>query len=374
VCRKRDDFSTGTALLGSAGVAAAIVAAVLAPRAARGAWSVGWPPFALIAGLLLVGAAAGAEGLFAASGRAAARIRGGGTVLLLGSLLLAAVVTAVLNLDTSVVFLTPILIALAREAGLDEQPFLYGSVLMANAGSLFLPGSNLTNLIVLGHGRANGGAFAMQMLPAAVASVLVTAALLCLLFRRSLRRRSRPENPPPTYRPGLGTLAVAAAIVLVLALREPALPVLALGVAVALLHRELSPRRALDVLGPPALVGLLGIVVAFGALARTWTWPAHHLATLGVWASAGVGAAAAVAVDNLPAAALLSGTSPAHPHALLVGLNLGPNLAVTGSLSALLWWRTARAAGARPSVLRYTLLGLATAPAAATAALLALRL
>jgi arsenical pump membrane protein len=61
---------------------------------------------------------------------------------------------------------------------------------------------------------------------------------------------------------------------------------------------------------------------------------------------------------------------PAHPRALLLGLNLGPNLAVTGSLSAVLWWQVARTQGARPSILRYTLLGLALVPLTLTAALL----
>ena len=48
--------------------------------------------------------------------------------------------------------------------------------------------------------------------------------------------------------------------------------------------------------------------------------------------------------------------------ALLLGLDLGPNLAVTGSLSAVLWLQVARADGARPSILRYTLLGLVLVP------------
>jgi hypothetical protein len=44
----------------------------------------------------------------------------------------------------------------------------------------------------------------------------------------------------------------------------------------------------------------------------------------------------------------------AHPCSLLTGLNMGPNLAVTPSLSALIWWSAARSVSARPSVLRYS--------------------
>jgi arsenical pump membrane protein len=150
--------------------------------------------------------------------------------------------------------------------------------------------------------------------------------------------------------------------------------VLALGVATAIAHPRVPLRRAYAALGAATLAGLLAIVVAVGTIARAWSWPGHELATAGGWTTAGIGALAAVALNNLPAAALLSASAPPHARALLVGLNLGPNLAVTGSLSAFLWWRSARGAGASPSALRYSLLGLATAPAAGLAALAALHL
>ena len=73
-------------------------------------------------------------------------------------------------------------------------------------------------------------------------------------------------------------------------------------------------------------------------------------------------------MNNLPAASLLAARTPPHPLALLVGLNVGPNLFVTGSLSWILWYRSACAAGRRPSVGRVTVLGLASAPLAMAAA------
>jgi arsenical pump membrane protein len=75
-------------------------------------------------------------------------------------------------------------------------------------------------------------------------------------------------------------------------------------------------------------------------------------------------------VNNLPAAVILSAQPPAHPRALLLGLDLGPNLAVTGALSAVLWLQVARTEGARPSVLRYSLLGLVLVPVSLGLALL----
>ena len=96
-----------------------------------------WPAFVLVAGLLLVGIVAEEDGLFAAAGAAFARAPGGTRSAFLLSLGLVVAVTAILNLDTSVFFLTPVLVHLARARGADEAPFLYGAVFMSNAGSLF---------------------------------------------------------------------------------------------------------------------------------------------------------------------------------------------------------------------------------------------
>ena len=108
-----------------------------------------WPPFVLVTGLLLIGLVANHDGLFEQTGRFVQGLAGPPVVLLAACLLLVAVVTAVLNLDTAVVFLTPVLVHAARGRGIEEEAFLYGTVYMANASSLYLLGSNLTNLLVL---------------------------------------------------------------------------------------------------------------------------------------------------------------------------------------------------------------------------------
>ena len=69
------------------------------------------------------------------------------------------------------------------------------------------------------------------------------------------------------------------------------------------------------------------------------------------------------------AAVLLAPHATAHPRALLLGLDLGPGLAVSGSLSALLWLQIARRAGARPSARTYSLIGIVLVPLAITTAL-----
>jgi arsenical pump membrane protein len=110
------------------------------------------------------------------------------------------------------------------------------------------------------------------------------------------------------------------------------------------------------------LGSLFVLAVALGSLGRAWRGPERLLDSLDRWQTAGFGALASIGLNNLPAAVLLTPDPPPHPRALLLGLNLGPNLAVTGSLSALLWLRVARSLGAQPSVRRYSLLGLLIVP------------
>ena len=309
----------------------------------------------LVAGLLLIGAAAAADGLFEAVGTRLASRRLPPRALLVAMLALVAGVTAVLNLDTSVVFLTPVLVYVARRRGIDERPFLYGSVFMANSASLLLPGSNLTNLLVL-----DGAAHRPDMLRPWLVSCAVTSAFVALVFRFPTRPPEHASASP--MRLGVGALAVLMASILVLALRNPALPVLAIGLGVT------AWRRIRPDIGARTLAALFALSVALGALARTPAADALVPATAGWWSTAVAAAGASLLLNNLPAAVLLSAHPPVHPAALLVGLDLGPNAAVTGSLAAVLWLRVGRALGAVVSIAGYSLLGAALVPLTLVAA------
>jgi len=367
------------------------------PSALSHALSQTWPPFVLIAGLLLIGVVASTDRLFEAAGAILSGLPGGGPVLFASLMAMVVVVTVVLNLDTSVVFLTPVLAYAARSRGEGEGALLVGCLLLSNTGSLLLPGSNLTNLIVLGHLHLSGGQFLARMALPWIGAVVLTGGIIAVAERRSLRgNRPRPadrSDPDPDLDPdmtvappkapleaspaadatlGLGALGVMAVTALVLALRDPALPVAGVGVllvAVRLATRRQQLDHVLEVLGVPVLVGLFGIALALGTLGRAWSGPATLLSHLDGVGTAVVAALATVVVNNLPAASLLASRVPPHPYALLVGLNIGPNLFVTGSLAWILWWRTARSAGSAPPVRRAVVLGLLTVPLSMAAAL-----
>jgi arsenical pump membrane protein len=366
-----------TGALAVLGVAGALVALLAAQDQARSAAAQTWSPFVLVAGLLLVGLVAEADGLFRAAGSHLAHLARDGLALFVGATLLVILVTATLNLDTSVVFLTPVLVAAARRRGSAERPLLYGSLLLANASSLFLPGSNLTNLIVLGHHPLSGGGFLALMWPAALAAPVVTACCIAVWARRDLVAPT--VKVTGSIRPvrGVGLAAVVVVVVLVLVLRSPALPVVGVGILATIVRvaqRRLTARGAVDTLGAPVLVGLFGITVGLGTLGRVWSGPATLVTHLGGVAAAIVAAVFSVLFNNLPAASLLAARHPHHAAQLLVGLNLGPNLFATGSLAWFLWLKVARASGADPSIRQASRLGLVVVPLSIAAALVALAL
>jgi len=211
----------------------------------------------------------------------------------------------------------------------------------------------------------------------ALAALAVTAAVVAFFERRALRGRAEGVTGAATPTFGLGLAAVVVATVLVVSLGSPALPVAAVGVAVISLRLAAGRnqfRQVVDVLGVPVLAGLFGVAVALGTLGRVWSGPEVLLSHLDLWGTAAVAAASTVLVNNLPAASLLASRTPAQPFALLIGLNLGPNLAVTGSLAWLLWLRVARTAGAQPSLATASRLGAVAVPLSMAAALGALEL
>jgi arsenical pump membrane protein len=232
------------------------------------------------------------------------------------------------------------------------------------------------------------------MAPVWVVSLIVTGLVIAIAHRRELRQGATPALATPTLatparttatRPSSPALvagapalvagapalvagsAVIATAIFVVVLHNAAIPVCAIGAGAAafgLYKKRLDFGGLAAALDLPILTGLLGIAIALGTLGRTWNLPTQVLGHLDSFATAGFAAVASVFLNNLPAASLLAARVPPHPYSLLVGLDLGPNLFVTGSLSALLWFRSARQAGAEPSVRHTALLGIVAAPLA----------
>ena len=137
------------------------------------------------------------------------------------------------------------------------------------------------------------------MLPVWLTACTITTAFVALAFGLGRDRRNVTGAPSP-LRFGIGAATTLAAALLVVVLRNPALPVLGVGVAAVALQR-IRPR--LDV---RVLALLFAVAVALGTLARLWHEPAELLGSSGAWTAAGIGAVASLLANNLPATVLLT--------------------------------------------------------------------
>ncbi len=320
-----------------------------------------WQPFVLITGLLFVGHVAARDGLFEMVGLVVARTPGNDVALFSVTMLAVAVVTAVLNLDTSVVFMTPVAMHAARARGGDEVAFAYGTILMSNAASLLLVGSNLTNMLVFSSHPVRGATFAAHMALAWSTSVLLTIVLVALWRRHQLLRRSTASRERASFHFGPGAAAVLVAVVLMLVTTQPAVAVFALGTALEafdlVVRRRVRYGDVVSVANPQIVVPLFVVAVLFGWLGRRWHEVGHLVAHSSALATAALAAALSLIINNLPAASLFAGQKVAHPYALLLGLNLGPNAFVTGAMSTMLWFRLARSEGLRPTIGQFVRIG-----------------
>ncbi len=325
-----------------------------------------WAPFVLITGLVFIGHVAANEGLFAYVGARCAQLPGGDVGLFVVTMVAVALVTAILNLDTAVVFMTPVALHAARTRSADETAFLYGTILMTNSASLLLIGSNLTNLLVFARRPVQGIVFARHMVLPWTLSVLITILVVVIWRWTSLRHKGERDNAEEyRFSWGPGVIAVVVAIVMMLSLSNPALPVVALGGIVEghewMVKKRVDPRGVLKTANLAIVAPLFTLAVLVGWLGRSWTGPSHLVEHANSLMTALIAAVSSVVINNLPAASLFAGRRIAHPYALLLGLNLGPNLFMTGAMSTLLWFRIARGNGAQPSSSQFIKIGVPVA-------------
>ena len=331
------------------------------------------------------------EGLFEAAGAAMARADVGPPQHLLRRVfVIAAGLTAVLSLDATVVLLTPVVLMMARRRHAPIRPHAYATAHLANTASLLLPMSNLTNLLAFNQAGLSFVRFTALM----AAPWLATTAVVYLIFRwffradlRATRVHQHAGPPPPVPVFVLVVLGLTlAGFVVAEALHVPAAWAAVAGAAVlatrGLAQRRSTPAGILRAANPGFLVFVLalGVVVravvdnGLGAQMSTVLPAGSSLAAL-----LGIAAVAAVlanVVNNLPATLVLvplvSSSGPLAVLAVLIGVNIGPNLSYTGSLSNLLWRRVLRRYDVPAGVGEYTRLGLCTVPATLLVAVLAL--
>ncbi|TDK93307.1 arsenic transporter [Mycobacterium paragordonae] len=330
------------------------------------------------------------EGLFEAAGAAMARTSSGSHGLLRQVFVISATITAVLSLDATVVLLTPVVLATVRQLRTPAPPYAYATAHLANTASLLLPVSNLTNLLVYRGANISFTKFTLLMALPWLSAIATVYVVFRLFFARDLRTQPDPEHSTPPPRPPVFVLAVVVLTLAGFAVAEwldiaPAWAALA-GASVlavrSLAHRRTTVGEIVASVNIPFLVFVLALgIVVQAVMLNGMTAKMSALVPQGSGLAALLGIAALAAVlanvvNNLPATLVLvplvAASGPAAVLAVLIGVNIGPNLTYVGSLSNLLWRRVLRQYQVQAGAGEYTRLGLCTVPAALVVAVLAL--
>jgi arsenical pump membrane protein len=344
------------------------------------------PTVGFLAAVLVLAHLAAAHGVFRYAGRVAARLSKGSPVRLLGAVFVAAsLTTAVLSLDATVVLLTPVVLVTAARAGVRSRPSSYASAHLANSASLLLPVSNLTNLLAFAASGLTFLGFAAAMALPWVAVIIAEYLVFRWFFRDDLKVRVEPQVngtdvPAPRYALVVLALTLAGFAVAQPLGVHPAWVAVAGALALAVPLRS-SPLTLLREANPAfcAFVLALGVVVAAVRAHGLGSLIDHlvpdHAALPEMLAMAGLAAVLSNVLNNLPATlVLLPGveSSPGLLLAMLIGVNVGPNLTYVGSLATLLWRQILHNEDAAPDAGQFLRLGLATVPVALVAGVCAL--
>jgi len=270
-------------------------------------------------------------------------------------------VTIFMSNDATAVVLTPAILTAVRKAKVSPLPYLFVCALIANAASFVLPISNPANLVVFHTGMPPLGKWLADFGLPSLLSILATFLVMRILFREELSKSIQCEVEEAKLS-GNGKLVLAGLALMIAVLltasalkKDLGLPTciaaLIITTVVSIkarsnplnLAREISWATLLLVAG---LFVMVDAVESQGALNLTqqWlTWASRLGQNIGALV---VGSAVGIAnniVNNLPLGLIAGGTiQTAHTkglmaNAVLIGVDLGPNLSVTGSLATILW-------------------------------------
>lgn len=376
---------------------AAVPAALLVCVTGIVGWGEAWrqisdmgPTVAFLAGVLMLSKLCEAEGVFTVAGAWMAGRAAGRPVVLLGLVFaVASLTTAVLSLDATVVLLTPVVFATTSRAGVRPRPHVYATAHLSNSASLLLPVSNLTNLLAMKASGLSFLGFAGLMAGPWLVAIAIEYAAFRFFFANDLSVAGAPGQAPSRADLPWFAFATIAATLVGFALSsplgvEPFLVAFAGAAALAakrLIRRQWRVREATRELATAANIWFLAFVAGLavvvqavidhgvaGAL-RDILPTGTDLVSLLIIAL--LAAALSNLVNNLPAVLVLlplvSHAGPVAVLAVLIGVNIGPNLTYVGSLATLLWRRITAAHDHSSALGEFTRLGALTVPASLVA-------
>jgi arsenical pump membrane protein len=303
------------------------------------------------------------------------------------------IVTIFMSNDATAVVLTPAILVVIRRVKISPLPYLFVCAFVANAASFVLPISNPANLVVFHTGMPPLSRWLTAFGVPSLLSIVATYAVMRVFFRDDLKGQIEYEvRPVKLTTPGkvvLWGLAFVIAVLLTASAmkKDLGLPTCLAALAITAitsfraksnplkLLREISWSTILLVAG---LFIMVDAVESQGALKLTKEWLVWAQGLEPTAATVVVGFTVGVAnnlVNNLPLGLIAGGTiQAAHikgliTNAVMIGVDLGPNLSVTGSLATILWLLELRKEKLDVSAWKFLKLGIIAMPIALAAAL-----
>jgi arsenical pump membrane protein len=357
-------FRLPEAIWAMAGAVALVLLGVLPITDALSGMRKGLDVYLFLIGMMLIAELAQREGLFDyLAAFAVEHARGSPQRLFLLVYAVGILVTVVLSNDATAIVLTPAVYAATRAAGVAPLPYLFVCAFIANAASFVLPISNPANLVVFGERMPHLLDWLRQFALPSLASIVVTYAALRLVLRGALNQESIASRvPEPATLShggkltaiGIGAIAIVlvAASALDLQLGLPTFICGSITAAAVLALTRQSPWPVVKRISWGVIPLVAGLFVMVEALIRIGAIGQLSAALHGMVARSATDAAWSVGLitaitdniaNNLPVG-LVAGSVAASDHlppsvigAMLIGVDLGPNLSVTGSLATILW-------------------------------------
>ncbi|KAA9037213.1 arsenic transporter [Ginsengibacter hankyongi] len=309
--------------------------------------------------------------------------KGSSTLLFLLIYVVGIIVTTFLSNDATAVVLTPAVAAAVKSAKVKKPlPYLFICAFIANAASFVLPISNPANLVIYAsHMPPLLQWLSTYILPSFFA-ISITYVLLYWRLRKDIQQTVETKIIiPPLSREGktAGIAIIATAIILLVSssfgiqLGLPTAISGALATLIVLVSANKKPWAILKGVSwsiLPLVAGLFIIVEALDktglitSLSNILKNDAAQCATLTAWRNGTIVAFASNLTNNLPSGLIAgnvvqaSGVSSLIKHFVLIGVDLGPNLSVTGSLATILWLVALRREGENVSALTFLKLGI----------------
>jgi arsenical pump membrane protein len=383
-------FNWPEAIWAVAGAGLLVALQLLSPRDALIGIGKGTDVYLFLSGMMLLAEIARQEGLFDwLAAVAAKRAKGSASRLFLLVYAVGTIVTTFLSNDATAVVLTPAVAAAVKTAKAEEPlPFLLICAFIANAASFVLPISNPANLVIYGDHMPPLLQWLPRYLLASVLSIAATFAVLRWTQREALDQKLSADVPVPDLSAAGKTAALGIASTSIVLLTASALDIqLGLPTAIAgfltsaivLVRERKNPWHMVKEISWTVLPLVAGLFVLVEALDKSGLIASigaflHQAATgSDTWAAWGAGVVVALAsnlMNNLPAGLVAAGAvksadvSDVIKRAILIGVDLGPNLSVTGSLATILWLTALRREGLTVNAWTFLKLGVLVMPPA----------